>query len=347
MIGRLGRRPAPATPAASAEAQAPEMRLAGAPASDPGASFGMAAYGGAGWSPREATHAQEIGTIWRGGIDSEWRPLRTVLLRRPGAELVVDDVDAAQQLAPLDLNRAIFEHMQIADAYQAAGIEVLSVTDVEAPTPNRMFCADLFVMTPEGAILGRPASTVRAGEEVAVAQTLAAAGVPILRTLTGGAVFEGADLMWLDAKTAILGLGLRTNAAAAAQISAVLAELGIELITADLPYGTMHLMGMLRIVDGNLAIAWPRRTPHRAVTALEARGYRVAFLPAEDEVATNRALNFVTLGPRRILMPAGNPVTRDWYRGLGIEVTETPTDELRKAAGAVGCLTGIVTREMV
>ena len=111
-----------------------------------------------------------------------------------------------------------------------------------------------------------------------------------------------------------------------------------------MPFGTMHLMGMLRIADRDLAIAWPRRTPHRAVTALRQCGYQVAFLPAEDEVAANRALNFVTLGPRRILMPAGNPATRGWYEGLGIEVTETPMFELRKAAGAVGCLTGIVER---
>ena len=40
-------------------------------------------------------------------------------------------------------------------------------------TPNLMFCADLFVMTPQGAILARPASDVRAGEERWVARGLA------------------------------------------------------------------------------------------------------------------------------------------------------------------------------
>lgn len=316
----------------------------------PASTFGTAAYGGAGWSQRTATHAQEVGRLWAGGIDSEWRPLKTVLLRRPGAEIVVDDVDAAQQLEALDLGRAQAEHDAMADAYRAAGVEVLEVPEAAAPTPNRMFCADLFVMTPQGAILARPASTVRAGEEVAVAAALAAARVPILRTLTGSATFEGADLMWLDETTALLGLGLRTNEEAARQITAVLAEIGVETISVDMPFGTMHLMGMLRIADRDLAIAWPRRTPHRAVTALRERGYAVAFLPAPDscadEVQANRALNFVTLGPRRILMPAGNHATRAWYESLGIEVTETPVTELRKAAGAVGCLTGVVERAL-
>ena len=71
-----------------------------------------------------------------------------------------------------------------------------------------------------------------------------------------------------------------------------------------------------------------------------------AFLPAEGEAGNNKALNFVTLGPRRILMPAGNTRARAFYEGLGVEVIETPMRELRKAAGAVGCLTGVVGREM-
>ena len=308
--------------------------------------FSSSAYGGHGWSQRATSHAQEIGSLWQGGIDSEWRTLRSVLLRAPGAEIIVDDVDAAQQLEPLDLARAQDEHAQLVVAYQEAKVRVVEVPDVPAPTPNRMFCADLFVMTPQGAILARPASTVRAGEEVATAMALAGAQVPILCTLTGTATFEGADLLWLDATTALIGRGLRTNQAGIDQITNLLGSLGITVLAVDMPFGTMHLMGMMRIADRDLAIAWPRRTPHAAVIALRDLGYKVAFLPDLDAAQNNRALNFVTLGPRKILMPGGNDATRDWYQSLGIEVLETPMFELRKAAGAVGCLTGVVARDM-
>ena len=185
---------------------------------------------------------------------------------------------------------------------------------------------------------------MRCGEEVATAQALAAARVPILRTLTGTATFEGADLLWVDGETALIGRGLRTNQQAIEQILALCAEIGVRLVAVDMPFGTMHLMGMLRIADRDLAIAWPRRTPHAAVMLLREHGYRVEFLPDEDDAQNNRALNFVTLGPRKILMPAGNDAIRAWYESLGIEVSETPMFELRKAAGAVGCLTGIVAR---
>ncbi|MEM1382450.1 MAG: arginine deiminase family protein [Pseudomonadota bacterium] len=310
-----------------------------------GGTFQAAAYGGPGWQPREATHAAEIGGIWATcGIDSEWRPLTKVLLCRPGPELAQADTDAAQFLAPLDVAQAQDEHDRIAETYRAEGVEVLLVGDAPVPTPNRMFCADLFVMTPDGAILARPASAVRAGEEVAVAAALAAARVPILATLTGKASFEGADLLWLDETSALIGRGLRTNREAVAQLSMVFARIGTLAVVVDMPFGTMHLMGMLRIADRDLAICWPRRTPHAAVEALHDRGYRVAFLPDLGEAEMATALNFVTLGPRRILMSGDNPQARAFYEGLGITVTATSVTELRKAAGAVGCLTGIVAR---
>jgi len=310
--------------------------------------FGLSAYGGEGWMPRTDNMASEIGGLWEAcGMDSEWRTLRAVLLHRPGAELEASSKpNEVQMLAPIDVVRAGEEHDAMAQAYRDSQVAVHMVEPAGDPRPNQMFCADLVFLTPQGAILARPASTVRAGEEMAVAAALADARVPILRTLTGQATFEGADLMWLDPQTALIGRGLRTNDAAIGQIAGLMAELGRDLIAVDLPHGTMHLMGMLRIADTDLAIAWPRRTPHAAVMALRDRGYWVAFLPGEGEAENNKALNFVTLGPRRILMPAGNPQARDFYQRLDIEVIETPMAELGKAAGAVGCLTGVVAREM-
>jgi len=312
-------------------------------------SFSSAAYGGQGWSPRVRPLRQEIGDVWGAcGVNSEWAALKAVLLHKPGPELAAsNDPDAVQMLAPLDLAMAQVEHDGIAQAYCKAGVTVHYVEPQGPIRPNQMFCADLMFMTPEGVVLARPASTVRAGEERQVARRLADLGVPVLRTLQGTAVFEGADAMWLDPETVVIGSGLRTNDAAIAQITAVLAEMGVTTIAVDMPYGTMHLMGMLRIADKDLAIAWPRRTPFAAVEALRARGYQVAFLPDEHEPSQNRAFNFVTLGPRKILMVGGNPATQAFYESLGIECVAVPASELAKAAGAIGCLTGVVERELV
>ncbi len=314
----------------------------------PKSTFGTAAYGGENWSQRHAAHHRELGDVWGFcGIDSEWRELRSVLLHCPGEELNAarDDPEAVQMLAAVDVARARDEHNAMVETYRSQNVEVHFVQPESPCQPNLMFCADLFVMTPQGAILARPASTVRAGEERQVARRLAELGIPILKTLTGTATFEGADLMWIDEKTAMIGRGLRTNEAAIRQIETLLAELGIDTIAVDSPFGIMHFMSLLRIVDRDLAICWPRRTPFYTVRTLQERGFDVRFPDFTDDPESYRGINFVTLGPRRILMVGGLPRARGWFEDMGIECLTVSTDELTRAAGNVGCLTGVLQRE--
>lgn len=308
-----------------------------------------AAYGGDGWQPRTRSTRDEMGNVWgRFGSNSEWAPLQSVLLHRPGDELNgADDPDAMQYVAHVDAACARAQHDAMADAYRAAGVTV-HYLDLEQPAqPNQMFLADLMFMTPEGAVLARPASTVRAGEERHTACKLASMGVPIVRSISGTGTFEGADALWIDARTVIIGRGLRTNAVGVDQIRIVLAEMGVHAITVDLPFGSMHLMGMLRLADKDLATVWPTRLAVTAVEALRARGIRVAFLPDADEAFARSAHNYVTLGPREILMAADVPNTQRFYESLGITCHTVDISELRKAAGAIGCLSGIVQRELI
>jgi N-dimethylarginine dimethylaminohydrolase len=209
-----------------------------------------------------------------------------------------------------------------------------------------MFVADLMFMTPEGAILGRPASTVRAGEERLVARRLAELGVPILRVVRGNGTFEGADAAWLTPETVLVARGLRTNSEGADQVASTLGEMGIKVILVDLPPGTMHLMGQLRFADHDLALGWPDRLSEATAEAVEAHGYTLVYLPDETEIINGMALNFVTLGPRRILMLSRVPITQAFYEDLGITCHTIQIDELTKAAGGIGCLTGVLQREL-
>lgn len=306
-----------------------------------------AAYGGPNWTPRSARLADELGTLWAPcGIDSEHGTLRRVLLHAPGPELgEVSDPDHALMLQRPDAERARRQHEALAEAYARAGVEVSRVEPARTPPPNQMFVADLMWMTPSGAIVARPASSVRAGEERWVARRLADLGVPILRTVSGEGTFEGADAIWLRPDRVLLGRGLRTNVSGAAQVTATLAEIGVEVVQVDLPHAAMHLMGQVRIVDRDLAYVQANRTSWRTLEALRECGYEVRFFPDADEIRTGFAHNFVTLGPRRILLPAGNPASQRAYEDAGITCVAVQLDELIKAAGAVGCLSGIVARD--
>ena len=305
------------------------------------------AYGGPGWRPRSTGLKEELGTHWAScGLDTEWRPLRQVLLHRPGREMEAAALnpEAALMLDTPDPARMQIQHDALAQVYREAGVVVHYVDPPALPTPNQMFCADLLAMSPQGAVLARPASETRAGEERWVARALAQAGVPILRSVAGSGAFEGADLMWLAPDQALLATGLRTNDEGAAQVAALLEWMGVTVHRTHLPPGTMHLMGQLRILDEDLAVAWPGRFPPETADLLKRLGYALHFVPNEEEARSGFALNVVTLGPRKILMPAGNPVTEAFYRKLGVECVTVEVDELGKAAGSIGCLTGVLER---
>jgi N-dimethylarginine dimethylaminohydrolase len=247
-------------------------------------------------------------------------------------------------LGTLSIRRSQEQHDTLAQAYRDNGVAVRYVEPADAAPPNLIFLADLLFMTPEGAILGRPASVVRAGEERLVAARLAQLGIPILRSVRGHGTFEGADAAWIDSDTVLLATGLRTNPNGADQVAQLLHELGVKVVRVGLPYGAMHLMGQLRFADNDLAFAWPGRVPFAAVDTLREKGYRVLFLPHEGEATLGMSLNFVTIGPRRILMASGNPVTQAFFEDAGVDCLTVPIDELAKAAGGIGCLTGILER---
>jgi arginine deiminase len=239
------------------------------------------------------------------------------------------------------------QHDNIAEVYHKAGVSVTYVEPNVTPPPNTIFVADLMFMTPEGVIIARPASTVRAGEERFVARRLADIGIPIVSSIRGYGTFEGADAMWVNPNCVIVGTGQRTNQAGAAQVANILEQMEVEVFIVNLPLGAMHLMGSLRFVDENLAICWPSKTPYAALDALRNCGYEVLLAPDEGELVQGMALNYVLIGPRKILMAAGNPITQSFYEQVGISCQTVQIDEIMKAAGGIGCLTGILERKSV
>ncbi|MFT5111477.1 MAG: arginine deiminase [Parasphingorhabdus sp.] len=306
------------------------------------------AYGGPGWQPRTQSLTDELGSLWADcGANSEYAPLDRVLLHRPGPELAAsDDPASVQMLESLDIELAQTQHDNLASCYQNNSVNVSYVEPRQA-RPNQMFLADLMFMTPQGVILARPASTVRAGEEVEVSAALGRLNIPVLGSVHGHGIFEGADAIWITPDKVMLGRGLRSNQEGLRQVALLLDSIGVETIVTDMPIGTMHLMGQLRILDQNLALAWPTRLAIRAVECLRYVGMEVAMLPDEQEALSGYALNMVTLAPRKVMMCRGNTATIKLLQSHGVECIEVEMSELGKAAGSIGCLTAILKRRLV
>lgn len=307
-----------------------------------------ATFGGRGWHQRVLSLAEELaqGSLWRRcGTDSEVKRLREVVLSWPSDSLdFTGTPDQYLMLAKPDLSLIRRQAEQLAKAYTEQGVTVHLWKGEVSPPPNFIFMRDLFWATPQGIVLARPAALQRAGEECWAAQALVSIGVPIVLHPYGHATFEGADALWLDEHTVLLGTGVRSNQEAARQITRFLADAGIDTIEIPLPKGVQHLLGIVNFIDRDLAALNQAKASGELRRILQERSITLLELPPDEELLQGRGMNFVTLEPRRVLMPAQCPGIRSKLARARVEAIEVEVSEYLKAAGGPGCLTGILLR---
>ncbi len=308
-----------------------------------------ATHGGSGWLPRNGDLRTELaaGQLWhRCGYNSEWGVLREVLLSWPGEELNYSEPPNRQLMhARPDLEELRRQARNLAQFYEGQGVTVHFARPSLLPPPNFLFMRDLFWATPEGVVLARPAAAQRAGEERFAQEALAQLGAPVILHPRGIATFEGADALWLNPQTVLLGIGVRSNRAAMAQLTPLVNELGAELIAVPLPSGVQHLLGVVNFVAAELAVVHGGQADGQLLSLLAAKGIETIVLAPDEEVTAKLGMNFVTLAPRRIVMPAGCPGIKNRLGAAGIACAEIEVGEYLKAAGGLACLTGILRRE--
>lgn len=300
--------------------------------------------GGPGFRAREGSLATDLGSIWTAcGACSHVAPLREILLGVPGPEMQLDGEPSAWLMRDQpDVAKLSAQARALGEAFSAQGVRVHWHDPAARPTPNHIFVADLFFMTPEGAVISRMASAQRAGEERAIAAALAALGIPILMTVRGEATFEGADAIWLDRRNVLIGVGRRTNPAGAAQLSQLLGDMGVTAHVCELSARVQHLLGAFNPIDERMAAVLRPAVTDSLRAALQ--GWDLLELDLDEETAERRAMNFVTLAPRRVLMPSQCPRTREALEKRGVACFEADISEYLKADGGIGCATGIVRR---
>lgn len=308
------------------------------------------AHGGPEWRGRSVSLPGELGSIWGDyAVSYEWGRLRSVLLHCPGPE--VEGVRNPASVLWDDLlnpGLAREQHHKLGELYESLGVTVHQMfVDNNTPAkPNSYFVRDLFTMTPQGAVVSRPASSVRAGEECVVAKTLALLNVPILLTVYGDALLEGPDIVLVNSDLAFVGVGLRTNDKGADMAIRLLRELGYaEVIKVQTTFGCGHLDGVMSIVSKDVALIYPTRVSYLIYETLKRHGFSLLELPDRREAEAGMAINLVPVEQGCVIMPAGNPRTKKILSKAGITCHEIDVSELMKGGGAVHCMTGVLKRD--
>lgn len=298
------------------------------------------------WFPKETSFEEDMKLYWGDwGVASEVDTLKAVLMRRPGKEIENFDYKQVRFKEPIDVQKFREQHDNLAEIYKDHGVKVYYVEEQRNDRPNAVFVRDQVFMTPEGAIITRPAMAERRGEERFVAEAMARLGVPIIKTIGGNGIFEGANGMWVDRNTVILATGGRTNRSGYEQVEQELRRMGVtDIIHMQTPYGSAHIDGLLNIASHEIAMAHVSQVPYDVCDSLKKKGFKVLEAPSQTEAKNTLGVNYVALKPGLVVQPEGNPRCKELLEKNGIEVISVDFSEILKGWGAIHCTTVFLKR---
>lgn len=298
------------------------------------------------WFPKESNFEEDMPLYWGDwGVASEVDDLKSVLMRRPGKEIENFDSNEVRFRENVDVDLFRKQHDGLAQVYKDYGVKVHYVEEQRIDRPNAVYCRDLMFMTAEGAIITRPGMAARRGEERYIAQALAKIGVPIIRTINGDGIFEGANAMWVDRKTVILATSSRTNKSGYEQVEYELKRMGVQdILHMQIPYSNIHIDGLLNFASNDVVMLHAQQVPYDICDTLKRKGIKILEAPSTKEVVETLGCNFVAIRPGLVIQPAGNPRCKELLEDNGIKVISIDMSEFLKGRGAVHCATAFLKR---
>ncbi len=270
--------------------------------------------------------------------------LEHVLVRTP---TTVGNFVADAQWREPDRDALVREHIEFVNLLSSLGCTVHTAQAVDGLV-DAVYMHDPMIMTPHGAILLQMGKRVRQPEPAQIRKDLERIGVPILGELTGSAIADGGDKVWLDAKTLLIGHGYRTNGEGIAQIRKMLAPYGVEVHAFDLPHfqgpdAVLHLMSVLSPISQDRAVVYEPLAPIRLLEFLKSRN--ITWLTVNDTEVHTQGANILTVEPNVVVLAAGNPEIEGKLRKSGVTVhIFNGANVAVKGDGGPTCLTAPLLR---
>jgi N-dimethylarginine dimethylaminohydrolase len=284
---------------------------------------------------------------------SESGQLKSVFIKR-AKDAFIDDAhitkhwEALNYLGKPEINKALIEYDAFEQVFKDNGTEILYLPQDASVNMDSIYCRDAAIATSKGMIICNMGKEGRKNEPLAEQKAFEAHGIPVLGVINAPGTIEGGDVAWLDDKTLAVGYTYRTNEEGIKQITALLAPLGVDVITVPMPHyrgpsDVFHLMSVLSPVDSNLAVVYSQLIPIVFRNELIKRGYELVEVPEAE--FDSMGCNVLALAPRVCLMVKGNPITKERLEKVGCKVIEYEGAEISvKGGGGPTCLTRPVER---
>lgn len=284
---------------------------------------------------------------------SMYTPLKHVIVKHPkdafrSQKHLSDEWKTFNYLSEPNFEEALKEYAEFVEILKkyVDTIEYLPLSDEVGL--DSLYAHDPVKFTPKGAILLKSGKKLRQPEASIYKEFLKDRDISIIGELTGDAVADGGDIVWLEDRTLAVGRGYRTNDEAIRQLKEMTAEMVDEFIVVQLPHDLgeaecLHLMSFISMVDKDLAVVHSRLMPVFFRQLLVERGIQLVEVP-KDEYDT-LGCNVLALAPRVCVIPEGNTVTKQQLIEAGATVFEYKGHQISVlGTGGPTCLTCPVIR---
>ncbi len=242
-----------------------------------------------------------------------------------------------------DFAKAQSQHEALCRELKTAGTELIELPPDPALSLDAVYAHDASLATDFGLILMRPGKKNRVAEARHQGAYCAGVGIPTFAEIAAPGAAEAGDIVWLDARTLLIGQGYRTNAEGIRQMRGILGPKGVDVISAPLPYGPgpaacLHLMSLISLLDERTALVDLPWLAVETVELLKSRGYR--FVEIDYSERETLACNVLALGEKRLLAIEENRSTNNRLRAAGFDVRTFPGSEICiNGSGGPTCLT--------
>jgi N-dimethylarginine dimethylaminohydrolase len=242
-----------------------------------------------------------------------------------------------------DFAQAQSQHESLCHELKTAGAEIIDLPPAPDLSLDAVYTHDASLATDYGLIVMRPGKLNRTAEGPHHASFCETLDLPLLGQITSPGTTEAGDILWLNAKTLLIGHGYRTNPAGIQQMHNLLSPQGVAVLSAPLPYGPgpaacLHLMSLISLLDDQTALVDLPWLAVETVELLQSRGFK--FIEIDASERDTLACNVLALGDDRLLAIEENKKTNARLRQAGFDLRTFPATELCiNGSGGPTCLT--------
>jgi dimethylargininase len=223
-----------------------------------------------------------------------------------------------------ELAKALEQHKAYISALEKCGTNV-TVLPSTIEFPDSTFVEDTAVLTPRFAVISNPGALSRNGE-IHDMEPVIKSFYETIYYIKAPGTLDGGDILQIEDHFYI-GVSVRTNLEGAGQLKQIFESEGYKATIIHLEKFFHLKTGIAYLGDETIVVAG------EFIDHPDFNSFNKIIVPPEEEYAANciRVNDYV-------IIPAGNPVTKQKINEAGYQTIELEMSEFRKLDGGLSCL---------